>query len=75
MIFTDEEKAKLVGRLLMVLEKEKAGKAIARKELAEMLTEATNEFLTDLVITKTGPETKNETGIWQLGKDWVDKDR
>ena len=74
MIFTDEEKANLVGRLLMVLEKAKAGKATARKELAEMLTNATNEFLTDLVLTKDKPASDNKTGIWQLGKDWADKD-
>ena len=44
-IFTDNERDELVSRLLMVLEQQKAGQATVRKELAELLTDTTREFL------------------------------
>ena len=44
-MFTDAERNELVGRLLLILEQEKVGRADARQSLAEQLADTTRNYL------------------------------
>ena len=44
-MFTQNERDIIVSKLMMILEERKAGKADARRELAETLTDVTREYL------------------------------
>ncbi len=44
-MFNDFQRSELVGRLLLILEQDKAGRADARQELAEKLVDAAREYL------------------------------
>lgn len=59
-MFNDNERNELVGRILLMLEQEKAGKAVARQELAEKLVDEAREYLKGRYNASTG---KNPGGF------------
>jgi len=71
-MFNDAEREMLAGRLLLVLENQKAGKASVRKELAELLTDEAREFLVGRYNTTTSDE-KLPDGIVQT-RDTISKE-
>jgi len=66
-MFTTEERNLLIAKLLTVLNENKAGQQAVRAELAAKLADATQDYLMQLVISKTKP--KNTTGVHQLDRD------
>ena len=63
-MFTDEERNDMVGYLMLILEQEKAGRADARRELAEKLVDEARSFLAGKYNAGNDPK-DNKTGMWQ----------
>ena len=63
-MFTNDEAKQLTSRLLLILEKSKAGKADARPALAQELTDATRVYLKGRYNANLAEELKPK-GIYQ----------
>ena len=70
-MFTDSERTELISRLMMVLDQQKAGRADARKDLAELLADVTREYLKGRY-NAGNDEEQNQTGVHR-SQDFIDK--
>lgn len=70
-MFGEVVKSVLTGKIMMVLEKNKAGRADARRELADEIVRETEDYLKE--VFRTAPTDQRGDGIHQT-RDVVDKD-
>jgi hypothetical protein len=71
-MFDDQQRAELIGRMMIILTEQKAGKADARADLAALLVDATREYLASQYTANFNKDHRPD-GIFQT-RDVIDKD-